>query len=302
MATRQAATKQSRVRPETICVVATNSDFARLCVNALKRIPSRTNVALLSFASMDEVKLPAGRSQSTLFVSRLADITQKSLARALTGSISKQLIFLEGLPIEAVASRLPRLNIRNPERLHIAAKRDEASMTELIYRLVRGRAQVGRVHPVADAWIEAEQLVLLSPAFVRLEVPLAKLARFIGADRAKVRAFDIDEDGRFLHWPHVDVHLGWSQIRQLVDPTAALAEVQRSTKFNRLYGAAIRALREERGLKQTDIDGVTERQLRRVEHGEQAASKVTLEALAKAHAQPLDEYLEALAGRMAKGD
>ena len=302
MAIRQAPTKHMRTNAGRICVVATNSDYAKLCSKALRRLPSRSNVELLSFARMEDVKLPATCRQSTLFVSRLSDISQTSLERASAGSTSKQVIFLEGLPVEAVASRLLRLNIRNPERLHIAADRDETSIAELIYRLVRGRAQVDGAHSIVDAWIETERLVLLSPSFVRLEVPLEKLARFIGTDQTKVGSFEIDEDGRYLHWPHADVHLGWAQLRQLIDPTAALADVQKTKKFNQRYGAAIRSRREELGLKQADIHGVTERQLRRVEHGEQAASKATLEALAKAHSQSLEEYLDVLAKRMAKGD
>ena len=251
---------------------------------------------------MEDVKLPATRPQSTLFVSRVSDITQKSLARASIGSTSKQLLVLEGLPVEAVASRLLCLNIRNPERLHIAAERDETSIAELIYRLVRGMVQLDGAPPIVDAWIEDGRLVLLSPSFIRFGVPLEKLARLIGTDQTKVGSFEIDEDGRYLHWPHADVHLGWAQFRQLIDPTAALADVQKTKKFNQRYGAAIRSRREELGLKQADIHGVTERQLRRVEHGEQAASKATLEALAKAHSQSLEEYLDVLAKRMAKGD
>jgi DNA-binding transcriptional regulator YiaG len=302
MATKQAATKALRANGGRIFVVATNADYAKLCIQSLKRLPSRSHVELLSFASMEDVKLPAIRSQFTLFVSRLSDLQQKSLERASTSSTSKQLLFLAGLPVEAVASRLLRLNIRNPERLHIAAERDETSIAELIYRLVRGMAQSDGAQPIVDAWIEDGRLVLLAPSFVRLGVPLEKLARLIGTNQAKIGSFKIDEDGRYLCWPHADVHLGWDQFRQLVDPTAVLADMQKTKKFNQRYGAAIRALREELGLKQTDISGVTERQLRRVEHGEQAASKATLAALAKTHVQSLDEYLDVLAKRMATGD
>ena len=302
MVTKQAVTKPLRTNAGRLFVVATNSDYAKLCSQSLKRLPSRSNVELLCFASMEDVKLPAARPQSTLFVSRLSDITRKAFGRAASGSGFKQLLFLEGLPVEAVAPRLLCLNIRNPERLHIAAERDETSIAELIYRLVRGMAQVVDAHAIVDAWIEQERLVLLAPSFARLGVPLEKLARFIGRNHAKVGSFEIDEDGRYLHWPHADVHLGWAQFRQLVDPTAALADVRKTKKFNQRYGAAIRAVREELGLKQADIHGVTERQLRRVEHGEQAASKATLEALAKAHTQSLEEYLEVLANRMAHGD
>lgn len=47
-----------------------------------------------------------------------------------------------------------------------------------------------------------------------------------------------------------------------------------------------------------DISGVTDRHLRRIEHGEQSASKGALEALAKSHGIALDEYLRELASRL----
>ena len=117
-------------------------------------------------------------------------------------------------------------------------------------------------------------------------------------DPAKLAHFEIDEDGRFLFWPHADAHLGWEQFTQIVDPPAAFAAKQSSTEFNKRYGAAIRAAREASNLKQTDIEGIFNRDLRRIEQGEQAASKSALESLSNAHRLTLDAYLTTLSGRM----
>ena len=151
---------------------------------------------------------------------------------------------------------------------------------------------------IVDAWLENDKLVLLLPNLERRFVPLNKLSRFVGSDPAKLAQFEIDEDGRFLFWPHADAHLGLEQLSQLVDPSAVLAAKQSSTEFNKHYGAAIRAVREASNLKQADIDGIAERDLRRIERGEQAASKSALEALSKAHELTLGVYLKKLAGRM----
>lgn len=287
--------KRKKAHAGRIFVVATNPDYAKLCMRSLKRLPSDANVQVLSYAESEHVKVPQAHPQSTLVVSRLSDITKKVLEIAAAGTVTKQLVFLEELPVEAMASRLMPLNIRNPERIHIAAERDPPAIAELIYRLVSGMAERDGSHPLVDAWIENEQLVLLSPTFARLEVPLAKLARLIGTDKSKAAAFEIDEDGRFLHWPHADVHLGWAQFQQIVDPASVLATAAKTDKYNKRYGAAIRALREAQGLKQTDIQGITDRQLRRVELGQQSASKGTLEALAAAHSLSLEEYVDRLA-------
>jgi hypothetical protein len=300
MATQAATKVQRRGAAGRFRVVATNAAYARICRRSLKKLPARfrNRIDLQVFSSLDEVTLPPTRA-ATVYISRLADLPEDGANRALlTAGESKHLLFLESLPVEAMPARLLQLNIRNPHRLHLAAERSSHLMVELIYRLFRGMARADGPRSIVDAWVEIENLVLLSPGFDRLVVPRKDLAKFIGTKAEKIAAFEIDEDGRFLFWPHADVHLGWEQFVQIVDPAAAVAAKQRSHEFNERYGAAIRALREQHGLKQSDIRGVTERHLRRVEHGEQTASKGTLEALASAHGVTLDAYLRILAERL----
>jgi transcriptional regulator with XRE-family HTH domain len=74
--------------------------------------------------------------------------------------------------------------------------------------------------------------------------------------------------------------------------------LEKSRRFNERYGAAIRGFREARGLKQSEIQGVTDRHLRRVEHGQQPVTKSLLSALANAHGLALGDYLEKLAKMM----
>lgn len=281
-------------------MVATNASYGKLCRRSLKRLPARYRslIDLRSFSSLEEVTIPDSPTERMLFISRLSDIPKERVEKAWEGAESKHLLFLAGLPVEAMPSRLLRLNIRNPHRLHLAAERSSNLIEELVYRLMSGMAHVDGPQPIVDAWIENQQMVVLSPSFDRLAVPLNKLAKFIGTNEKKINAFDIDEDGCFLYWPHADVHLGWEQLEQIVDPSAALEAKQKSKVFNKRYGAAIRSIREEHGLKQSDIDGVTDRHLRRVEHGEQAASKAMLNALAKAHGMSLEEYLKVVAKQL----
>ena len=151
-----------------------------------------------------------------------------------------------------------------------------------------------------DAWIEEDCLVVLFPAFDRLRVPVSKLTKHLGANKDEVKAFEIDEDGSFLYWPHADVHLGPDQLHALVDPTSAITARQQSCQFNREYGQAIRALREEHGLKQTGIEGVTDRHLRRIEHGRLPVTSGVLQSLAKAHGMETSRYMAELAKRLAE--
>ena len=289
--------KKSRRTTEQICVVTTNSDYQQYCQNSLRRLASPQSIKLVSLAHMSQKKPP--HQKATLLVSRLADMTKMALKDASVDAKTRQLVFLDDLPVEAVAKRLLPLNIRNPDRIHIAAHRDRDLTEDLIFRIFQGMTAAGGIHPIVDAWIENHFLVVLSPTFSRLEIPIEKLSRFVGHEEKLIPNFELDEDGRFLYWPHADAHLGWNQLEQIIDPAKAVTAAKKTLQYNRRYGAAIRALRESMGLKQSDIQGITERQLRRVEHGEQAATKATLEALAKAHSLSLDDYIGQLAKRVA---
>jgi hypothetical protein len=294
MTTKELAERQKSAAAGRILVVATNPEYGKMCAAALKRLPSKMKVELMSCSKEGE-RIPKTRAKWTLVVSQLSDVTKRILEIVSAGATIKQLVFLDSLPVQAIPTRLMPLNIRDPKRIHIAAQRDPASMEALIYRLIRGLAIQDGSPTIVDAWIENEHLVILSPNFSRLRVAQGKLSRLLGTEEAEIAAFAIDEDGRYLHWPHADVHLGWTQFQQMIDPASVLTAAARTGRYNRRYGAAIRALRESRGLKQTEIHGLTDRHLRRVEKGLQTASKATLEALAKAHSLSLEEYIDRLA-------
>ena len=178
-------------------------------------------------------------------------------------------------------------------------KGNARSISAMTYRLFSALAQSKGEYSIVDAWVEGESLVLLSPRFERLSVPLDKLEELIGKVGHEIRSVEIDEDGRYLYWPHADVHLGWEQMVAIVDPTASLAAKERTGAFNRSYGSAIRDLRQEKGLKQAAINGLNERHLRRIEQGTQPITSSVLRALAKAHSMPVEDYLKELARRTA---
>jgi hypothetical protein len=108
----------------------------------------------------------------------------------------------------------------------------------------------------------------------------------------------MDPDGSFIHWPDIDVHLGWNQFLQAVAPAELHRAQQRSAEFNRRYGAAIRELREKAGIPQARVEGITERQLRRIEQGECRATVNALRDLAKAHGLDVNAYMDRVANAM----
>jgi hypothetical protein len=284
-------------------VVATNPPYGAVCQRYVRRLPStlRNRVRVSTYGGWQEVDwggIKQGQPRRTLLVSRLADIPEDFASVGLGDSKRTHLVFVEDMPVEAISTRVPRLNVRNSHRLHIARERNRGAISAIIGRAISGMAGGHDRRPIVDAWIEESNLVVLAPGFERLHVPLAELQRHLGSEPESLAAFEVDEDGSYLYWPHADVHLGWTQLQSIVDPAMALAAQQRTQTFNRKYGAAIRALRVERGLTQGQIPGVADRHLRRVEHGQAAASSSVLRALAEAHAMSLADYLAELAKRL----
>jgi hypothetical protein len=99
-------------------------------------------------------------------------------------------------------------------------------------------------------------------------------------------------------WPELDVHLGWNQFLQAVDPEELRKAQQRSVDFNERYGAAIRKIREESGILQSKAEGLTDWQVRRIEQGECRATSAAISALAKAHGLHANTYMARLTQAM----
>jgi hypothetical protein len=147
---------------------------------------------------------------------------------------------------------------------------------------------------IAKASVSKDRLFVLSCELQQYEVAfdgMPSLKRIPVAERAN---FAVDEDGSYIHWPGPDIHLDLDAIRAAIDPQArARAEAARTVHGGR-YGAAIAKLRLRMGLKQSEIKGLSERQVRRIEKGE-GTTYEALRRLAAAHRMDLESYLGELA-------
>jgi hypothetical protein len=171
-------------------------------------------------------------------------------------------------------------------------------MSELLGRVCSAFRPENPRGNIVDAYLSGNVLLVRGPKHRMLHVPTASVSALQAHPRAVLQNFRIDPDGSFIHWPEIDVHLGWNQFLQAVNPAELQKAQQRSANFNRRYGAAIRKLREEAGIPQGTVEGITERQLRRIEQGECRATTRALAALAKAHNLPVGAYMDALAKAM----
>jgi hypothetical protein len=261
---------------------------------------SRWGVSKSCYAGLlTTAKLRLSGKTHLLIVMAWEDATDElllTLGKHHQAATKRFLLVGRNLPAEAVVERISRLHVRDPHRLHVASVRNAKQRRALMSRLARGFKQGADRPGILDAWIEPNTLVVLSPGFERLRVPLDLLRERVpgmeGLSDEEFSEFEIGADGAYLHWPRPDAHLSWESLERLVDPAAQVAALDGSWA---LYGSAIRKLRRDRGLSQADIPGLTERHLRRIETGQQRLTSKAVASLAKAHGDTTRVYLERLA-------
>jgi len=163
---------------------------------------------------------------------------------------------------EPALMRLPALlELRRPDyRLHVT--RDIGVVRRLLVSSLREDPRLG----VVDAYLLGDSLVVVTGDFEIRSFPLARVPELAALGPGERGTFEIDADGACLHWPARDLHVGVSQLLQATDPAFATGiEIERNA--NDLSGRALRSIREERGVRQVDVPGLSERQVRRIEDG-----------------------------------
>jgi hypothetical protein len=150
---------------------------------------------------------------------------------------------------------------------------------------------------IADATVADDWLIVVSCEPKTYEVRFDQMPALKKIAPHQRRNFEIAEDGSFIWWPSADIHLDLDAMRTVTDPAWRKRARRMRQTHGRAYGMAIASLRKEHGLRQTDIQGVSERQLRRMEESG-AVSVHTMEQLAKSHGMTLAEYLDELAHKL----
>src|ERR1700730_88450 len=184
---------------------------------------------------------------------------------AKAASKMRLLIFNQRLSTDRLLSRFMDLQIRSPHRFYVAELKCDTELREqwksieaLLKRLTVGVGAKDS-YRILDARIEDGCLRLVSPDFERLKVPLSKIPVLSKIESSRVEEFEIDEDGSYIYWPDFDIHVGWEQLHEIVDPEAARKAMQKNHEFNVRYGSAIRRLREQAAIPITGISGLSEK-------------------------------------------
>ncbi len=147
---------------------------------------------------------------------------------------------------------------------------------------------------IAEANVGDASLFVISCGLDRYEVPFDRMPALKSIPEAERNVFEVDEDGSYIHWPGRDIHVDLDSIRAAIEPEWRMKALATKATRDRRYGAAVAKLRTAKGLKQSEIAGLSERQVRRIEKGE-GTTYESLHLLATAHRMEINDYLREVA-------
>jgi transcriptional regulator with XRE-family HTH domain len=172
---------------------------------------------------------------------------------------------------------------------------------ELPTRVLSAWAIGGEDDFIATATVVNNELVVRSCALDEYSISFKAFPALQRIPDTARDSFVLEADGLLLSWPEFDVHLDLDDIRFANDPKRQQAARVASIGDARAIGAALRRFREEAGLTQSEISGVSERQVRRIEAGDRLTVDV-LDAFSVALRVEPDVLLERLGEAVASSE
>lgn len=144
---------------------------------------------------------------------------------------------------------------------------------------------------IASALVLSDSLVVMGCDLKVWEVPMASIPCFERVPVEERANFEIDEDGSYLYWESADLHVDLEDFKAAVEPEFKEQLLMKKLEYGKSYGRAIAAVRKAHNLTQSEIEGITDRQIRRIEKEGQQPTLNALKKLAQAHGMDLEGYL-----------
>ena len=168
---------------------------------------------------------------------------------------------------------LPRvLGVRKPDiRVHVSRE------WIAVRRLLVAQRRRDPFEGIVDAYLLPGTLVLVLGDMSIRSFPVKRIAQLKRLTRDALEGFTIDPGGSYLAWKNEGIHLGAAQLLEQVDP-GFFADVEIARYASDTTGHALSVMRERQNLRQGDIPGLSERQVRRIEKG---ISRLTPEAASR---------------------
>jgi len=168
---------------------------------------------------------------------------------------------------------------------------------DAVRRIVFAHRQGAEKDLIASVSVDDDKLVVWSCEPQRFEVAVTDIPVLSRMSAEALGKFEVSESGSRIRWPEADVDINLDTIREIADPEVRREHEARARQEAARYADAIRQVRIEHRLKQSDIEGLTDRQIRRIEEGGTVPQIETLKKLAAAHGLALNDYLNELAKR-----
>ncbi len=168
---------------------------------------------------------------------------------------------------------------------------DRQSLRRLVFARTSGSAE----KLIASVSIEGSDIIAWSCEPRPYRVALSDIPALAHMTKQAALHFEVSETGSRVHWPDGDVDLSLDSFRVRADPAFRESRRRELRAELRRYSGAIRHLRKKHGLKQSQVAGLSEREVRRLETGEHIPQYASLEKLAAAHGMGLEDYLRQLA-------
>lgn len=250
------------------------------------------NPGFRSLARQVSEPIRTGRKRS-LVVARASElIGQDRLTLPNWVDAETRYLVVLDVPEQAVLRLASTLRLHKPDqRLRVC--RDPSVVKRLVIALRRPAPWEG----ILDAYVLEDSLVVVLGDISVREFPIGRLPRVGRLEPTAVSRFEIDSAGSYLHWPHLDVYLGPSQMLQAVDPSyLSDVEIRRYEVEN--VSQALLDMRHGRRLKQTEIPGLSERHVRRLEKENVRLTVDAATRFASAFGLTLSGFLDELSERI----
>lgn len=148
---------------------------------------------------------------------------------------------------------------------------------------------------IAGASAAEDNLYIVSCSFKLYTLSFREIPALRLIDNKNRADFIIDEDGSFIHWPDADIHLDIETLEYHTNEEYRRKADLKKLQYQVRAGLALKQLRENANLRQSHIDGLSARQVRRIENGESPMTLQSLEKFASALGMTVEQLIEKLA-------
>ncbi len=166
---------------------------------------------------------------------------------------------------------------------------DEAMLFRLLHAIKIGAES----DLILDAVINNDQLTVTGCDCETYSGPISDIPPLKSISKAQLE-FSIDQHGSYLHFPTKDIHLDLHTLRYIWDEGFRKQEAVKTMKRLRNWGERMTNFRKLHKLNQSDFDGLSDKQIRRFESGEQIPTLSALRKISKAYSMNVEDFISAL--------